>query len=91
MREEKRIERMLERLSENNRGVYPIFGGAFLVCANEVPDIECLIRCLPSVVTNARFWGWQKGVNHALRTFCHICCVDPRLIEMCIGISFDDF
>lgn len=68
----------------------PIFGGA-LGAYNHIngdnPDFSSFVRCLPSVAHNAIFFHWHEGVVGALRRFCHLCYVDPDLVELYLGMS----
>ena len=73
-------------LADKYPNVIPIFGGALWVEG----DINKLISCIPHVVHDAKFFNWHEGVVGAIRTFCHLCFVDPALVECCIGMSFKE-
>lgn len=68
----------------------PVFGGAlgaydYINCDN--PDFHKFAMCLSSVAHNATFFHWHEGVVGALRRFCHLCLVDPDLVELYLGMS----
>ena len=71
----------------------PVFGGALGAynCINsDTPDLKQFVSYLPSVIHSAKFHKWHEGTVGALRRFCHLCFVDPSLIEAYIGYSFDE-
>lgn len=77
-------QRAIEALAEKHSNAIAIFGGALWV-----NDLERLVASLPSVISGARFFGWHAGVVDACRTFCHLCFIDPTLVECYIGMKFE--
>lgn len=80
-------------LSEKHSNVIPIFGGALGAynCINcDEPDFSKFVSYIPDLVHSAKFYKWHEGVAGALRTFCHLCLVDPALVELYIGMSFHE-
>ena len=77
-------QKAIESLAEKYSNAIPIFGGALWV-----HDLERLVASLPSVISGARFFGWHAGVIDACRTFCHLCFIDPMLVECYIGMKFE--
>jgi hypothetical protein len=69
-------QRAIEALNEKYSNAIPIFGGALWV-----NDLKTLVGSLPSVISGARFFKWHAGVADACRTFCHLCFIDPALVE----------
>ena len=65
----------------------PIFGSA-LQAYEYNPDLDKFVAKLPDVAISAKFYGWYEGVVGALYRFCHLCLIDPALIEAYIGMSF---
>ena len=78
-------EKMILALDEKHSNAIPIFGGARLV-----QNISDLVSMLPSVIHSAKFFKWHAGLVDACRTFCHLCLVDPMLVEVYIGMRFED-
>lgn len=76
--------KMLEDLNERHSHAVAIFG-----CAASVKDIKDVLDFLPQVIGNAKFYRWHESAANACRTFCHLCLIDPSLIEVYIGISFE--
>lgn len=76
--------RRIEALDEKYPKAIPIFGGALWV-----DSIEKLITGLPHVIHSAKFWNWHEGIAGACRTFCHLCLIDPMLVEAYIGMRFE--
>ena len=73
-------------LADEHHNAIPIFGGALRVEGN----LDNLIACIPHVVHDAKFFKWHEGVVGAIRRFCHLCFVDPALVETYIGMSFEE-
>lgn len=80
-------------LSEQHSNAIPIFGGALGAynCINsDEPNMEQFVAYLSSVASNAKFYRWHEGVVGALHRFCHLCLIDPYLVELYIGMSFNE-
>lgn len=52
--------------------------------------INTLSTKYSSVVKNAIFYKWHEGTVGAVRRFCHLCLVDPALVELYFGMSIVD-
>ena len=79
------VEKLILALDEKHSNAIPIFGGAIWV-----DNLEKLVASLPSVISGAKFFGWHAGQVAACRTFCHLCGYDPALIEVYIGLRFEE-
>lgn len=80
-------------LDEKYPNAIPVFGGAlgaYNYVNSETPNFEKFIKCLPEVAESAIFFKWHEGVVGALRRFCRLCHVDPALIELYMGMSFNE-
>ncbi len=77
-------QKAIEALAEKHSNAIAIFGGALWV-----HDLEMLIASLPSVISGAKFWKWHAGLADACRQFCHLCFIDPMLVECSIGMTFE--
>ena len=80
----------IEALSTKHRHAIAIFGGAYHAVKHN-NDMDKFVDYLPHVVQSAKFYNWHEGVVGALRTFCHLCFVDPALVECYIGARFEEF
>lgn len=70
-----------------------IFGGAYFATEYvhcEKPDFKKFTDYLPALIRNATLYQWHEGVEGALNTFCHLCMVDPKLIECYLGKTFSE-
>ena len=76
---------LVEKLDEKYGNAIPIFGGAIWV-----DGLEKLISGLPHVIQSAKFFKWHESLANACRTFCHLCGYDPALIEVYIGMKFEE-
>lgn len=76
---------LIENLNKEHPDAIAIFGGALWV-----EDISSLIGSLAHVISEAKFRNWHEGLAGACRTFCHMCLVDPMLVEAYMGMKFED-
>ena len=82
---------MKRKLLDATQEQYPdvnitaIFGGMYFV-----KNINDIVNSLPHIVKSAKFFGWQQSIVSACNTFCHLCMVDPMLVEAYIGKRFEE-
>ena len=85
------IEQRLLALNEQYSNAFAVFSGAYwahqAVISGNMADF---VSFLPTVITNVKFYGWHESIPKALRRFCNLCLVDPALIEVYLGIKFED-
>ena len=82
----------IEALDKLYPNAIPVFGGAAIAynyIHQPVPDFEGFIQYLSFVIDEADFRKWHEGVVGACRTFCHLCLVDPMLVEAYLGMKFE--
>ena len=72
---------ILHNMDKTRPDVFPMFGGAVYVST-----IEDLINCLPHIINYSKRKGYDIVDN--IHTFCHICLIDPMLVQAYIGIEF---
>ena len=88
------VHQELCSLAKKYDNAIPVFGGALgayecIHCDN--PNFnEFILIYLSEVIKSARFHKWHEGDVGALRRFCHICFVDPMLVEAYIGTTFEE-
>ena len=79
-------------LDKDYPNAIPVFGGALeaskYITAEHV-DFEAFLVGLQSVIHNAKFYHWHEGALGAACRFCHLCSVDPALIECYLMIPFE--
>lgn len=83
------IKTIIEKMSEQYSNAIPVLGGA-LFAYDHTDNFAEFVRYFPTVIYNAKFFNWHDTPANALRTFCHICLVDPMLIEVYLGITFEE-
>ena len=76
--------KMLEDLSDKHSHAIAIFGGAIFV--NTIDDV---IDKLSYVISASKFYRWHESAAKACRTFCHLCFIDPALVEAYLGMTFE--
>ena len=80
-------------LAEQYDNAIPIFGGALGAYEHincDSPNYKQFIKCLVNTIEDAKFYKWHEGAVGAARRFCRLCLVDPALIELYIGTSFEE-
>ena len=80
------IQGYIEDLDRRYGNAIPVFGGAYHIDH----DFESIIRYFPNVLRYAKMWDWHENPADTLRTFCHCCFVDPALVEIFIGMKFEN-
>ena len=77
-------------LNDKYSNAIPVFGGA-LGAYNSIncdkPDFSKFVSYFPDLIHSAKFYNWHEGALGAVRRFCHLCFVDPYLVEVYLGIS----
>lgn len=86
---DKGAEIRLRNLKGTHERAIPVLGGAiFATTALRAGDLQAFARYLLNVPSSIGKSGWPGGVEDALNTFCHVCLVDPKLIEVYLGTTF---
>ena len=73
-------------------GIGPeVFGGAIYAYPYiENCDFDGFCGYLDTVITASKDFNWEDGIADAMRIFCHLCGADPGLIEVHLGMRFND-
>lgn len=90
---DKNIYNAIATLDVKYPNAIPIFGGAlgaYEYINSSTPDFDKFVVCMTSVIHNAKFYNWHEGVVGALHRFCRLCLVDPALVELYIGMRFEE-
>lgn len=78
-------------LSDKYPNTIPVFGGALgAFNALEVGDLDRFKALMTDAVDKAKFYEWHEPSVDVARRFCHLCFVDPALIECDLCISFNE-
>ena len=89
---DKNTERRLYALKQAFPRAINLFGGACWATSTIASgDFEGFCWYLPGIVKSAKFWGWSGSIESALVTFCDLCLVDPKLVELYLGMTFAEF
>lgn len=90
---DKSVYNAITALDAKYPNAIPVFGGAlgaYEYINSSTPDFDKFISCMVRVIDDAKFYNWHEGVVGALRRFCRLCYVDPALVELYIGMSFNE-
>ena len=74
----------VEALDKEYDNAIAIFGGALHIDR----DVASIALYLPSLLRNAELWHWHENEADTCRRFCHLCFVDPALVEAYLGNTF---
>jgi hypothetical protein len=70
-----------------------VMGGAYWAAQevhNDAPDFAKFVEYLSNMIHDLKFFGWHEPIPKAMRTFCHLAMVDPALVEVYIGMKFEE-
>ena len=85
------IEQQLMTLNQQYNNAIAVFGGAYWAHKAIISgDLDKFVQYIPDVIKSAMFYRWHESIPDTLRRFCHICLVDPMLIESYLGIKFSE-
>lgn len=84
------IKHNIECLDSKYSNAIPVFGGALWVYHDNNFSSERFISGLSHVAENAKFFKWHEGVVGAMRRYCHLCMVDPVVVEAELGMKFEE-
>lgn len=85
------LEQQLISMNEKYPNAIAVLSGAYFAQASaEQGDLSTFVEFLPHVAQSAIMFEWHNGVAGALRQFCHLCLVDPALIEVYLGTTFNE-
>ena len=85
------VHNAIMSLNSKYPNAIPVFGGALGAynCINcDKPDFSKFVSYLPDLIHSAKFHHWHEGAVGAIHRFCHLCMVDPALVEVYLGVSF---
>lgn len=88
------INKALLSLTEQYDNAIPVFGGALFAASSlhgYNPDFRGFEWGLQCVLKNARLYKWHESEADTLRRWCHICLVDPALVEAYLGMRFEQY
>lgn len=83
----------INTLADKYDNAIPVFGGAlsaYNYINSDEPNYNKFIKCLLDTIDSAKFYKWHEGAAGALRRFCRLCFVDPTLIELYLGTTFEE-
>jgi hypothetical protein len=66
-----------------------VLGGACFAIEHTHNFAE-FVMYLPHVISSAKFYNYHETPAQACRTFCHLCLVDPMLVEVYLGMTFEE-
>ena len=79
-------------LNDKYPNAIPVFGGALgAFNALEVGDYDRFKSLMLEAINDAKFFKWHESALQVARRFCHLCYVDPMLVEVYIGLRLEEW
>lgn len=78
------VRNSIEELHSKHGNAIPVFGGAYHAVKHN-NDMGKFVTYLPHVAQSAEFYHWHESPLEAVRRFCHLCYVDPAMVEVYLG------
>ena len=78
------IKSAIEALDRKYPNAIPIFGGALGAAKyvnREHQNFGEFVKCIANAIRSAEFFGWHEDASGVMSRFCHLCYVDPTLVE----------
>jgi hypothetical protein len=86
---QKTIDSAIMALHSKHGNAIAIFGGAYHAVKHN-NDMGKFVEYLPHVAQSAEFYHWHEGKLGAVRRFCHLCYVDPMIVELYLGVRLSE-
>ena len=70
-----------------------VMGGAYWAAQevhNDTPNFSKFVEYLCNMIHDYKFFGWHESIPQAMRTFCKLAMVDPALVEVYLGMRFEE-
>lgn len=87
------IQDRILALQDKYDNAVAVMGGAYWA-SQEVhcnkPNFSKFVEYLCNMVEDYNFFGWHESLPQAMRTFCKLAMVDPTLVEVYIGMKFEE-
>ena len=84
------VKHKIQVLDSKYPNAIPVFGGALWVYNGDTFSNERFVNTLFTIATNAKFFKWHEGPAQAMRRFCNLCMIDSEVIELCLGMKFEE-
>lgn len=71
----------------------PVLGGAiYASTAAKMGDMDALVGWMAHALDTRDYkvQHWEGGIVSICENFCHVCLVDPKLVEAYMGMTFAD-
>lgn len=85
------IKAAIEELDDKYPNAIPVFAGALSAAKyvhGETYNMHKFCEMLADAIDNATFFEWHETSDAVARRFCHLCYIDPALVETYLGIKF---
>lgn len=83
------IKSRIEKMHDQYPNTIQVLGGAYFAI-DHTDNFADFVLYIPNVISNAKFYNYHLSPAQACRTFCHLCLVDPMLVEVYLGMTFEE-
>lgn len=80
-------------LQDKHDNAVAVMGGAYWAAQEvhcDTPNFSKFVEYLSNMIHDYKFFGWHESIPKAMRTFCNLAMVDPALVEVYIGMKFEE-
>ena len=87
------IQHRILTLQDKYDNAVAVMGGAYWASQevhNDKPNFNKFIEYLSNMLIDYDFLGWHESKPQAMRTFCKLAMVDPTLVEVYLGMKFEE-
>lgn len=87
------IKDSIMTLQDKYDNAVAVMGGAYWAAQevhNDKPNFNKFIEYLSNMLIDYDFFGWHESKPKAMRTFCKLAMVDPALVEVYVGMKFEE-
>jgi hypothetical protein len=87
------IQHRILALQDKYDNAVAVMGGAYWASQevhNDAPNFSKFVEYLSNMLMDYDFFGWHESKPKAMRTFCKLAMVDPALVEVYIGMKFEE-
>jgi len=80
-------------LEDKHENAFAVMAGAYWAVQEvhkDKPDFDKFVEYLFNMIDDYKFFGYHEPIPQAMRTFCKLAMVDPALVEVYLGMKFEE-
>jgi hypothetical protein len=87
------VENNIRALAQTHENAIAVMGGAYFAAQDihqDTPNFNAFIYKMDEMIRQHLFRDYDEPLEKSMKTFCHLCMVDPALVEAYLGMKFKD-